>query len=105
MTFEDMANEINQVFEQMYFDTSRKPYRVPITPENQEFVNELKAACEFQPWCAWTVMGVVGGKKHFILHNRMQPEFGFAAPVADVNAGELIVVDFKAKKVLSRQAA
>ncbi len=104
MTYEELAIEINQVLEQMYFDTARRSYRVPVTPENEQFIAELKSAAEGQEWLAWTTMGVVGGKKHFVLINRMTTEFGYAAPVADAKAGELIVVDFKARKVLSRAA-
>ena len=104
MNFQDLSEEINQVFEQMYFDPSRTPYRVPVCTANNRFIAELTAACEFQSWVAWTVMGVVGGKRHFILHNCLSVDTVYGPGVVlhgSKNAprkAQVIVVDFKAKK-------
>jgi hypothetical protein len=105
MQSQDIFAEVNQIVEEMYFDPTRAPYRLVVNKDNAEIIQELKSVCEIQEWLSWSVMGVVGGKKHFILRNRMQVEQGFTAPKVEEKAGELIVVDFRAKKVLSRQAA
>jgi hypothetical protein len=107
MNLMELAEEINQILEEMYFDPQCKPYRLPVCVANNDIIRELKNAVEFAPWLSWTVMGVVGGKKHFIMHNHMSKNgmMDYHVPDKDQKAGELIVVDFKAKKVLSRQAA
>jgi hypothetical protein len=95
MTFVEIAETVNFVFETMYFDKECISRRWLVCKEHDDLIRELQSAVNLQPWTTWSFIGVVGGKKYFVVHNK---------PAIAKRHRELIVVDFKAGSVLSRTA-
>jgi hypothetical protein len=109
MNLMQLTAEVNQILEEMYFDPTRTSYRLRVCVDNNAIIRELKEQVADMTFFSWSVIGVVGGKKYFIVHNRMPADStygeGWVRGGGSAPVGEVIVVDFKAKKVLSRQAA
>jgi hypothetical protein len=95
MNAEDVTSEAFIILEEMVCHQI-KNYKLQVNKENLPLIKELQRFAGNFGGFSWRFMGVVKGKRWFIVTDNSRSIFD-AAP-----AGELIMVDFKAKKVLSR---
>ena len=95
MKFQDAMMAAQALVEQVENDPMGKPVRLRIDEANKVLIEELISMCQALPYLNSRVMGQVGRKNGW---------FELSAKI-DKPGGEVIHVDFRAKKVISRTAA
>jgi hypothetical protein len=76
-----------------------KSHKIEVTRENNELIRQVRKIAPGFSGFRCSFVGVVGGKRWFVIRDH---SFDITVPS---KTGELIVVDFKARRVVSRKAA
>jgi hypothetical protein len=95
MNAEDVTGEAFIILEEMVVHQI-KSYKLQVNKENRALIAELQRFSHNFGGFSWRFIGVVGGNRWFVVSDNSRSVFD-AKP-----EGELIMVDFKNKRVLSR---
>lgn len=91
----NVIDEAYQIIEEMMMH-GIKSHKVEVTRENNELIKQIRRVAPRFEGFRCSYMSCVGGKRWFVIRDYSKDITTEKSP------GELILVDFKAKKVLKR---
>jgi hypothetical protein len=97
MILNDAIDSAYEIIEEMML-YGVKTYKLEVNRENNELIKQLRKIAPNFTSFKFSYLGVVGGKRWFVIRDH---SIDVTTPST---GGELIVVDFKARRVTSRVA-